>query len=355
MSGVAALMGALLVAAGGPPIVAVFDIEDRGAKLNRDTVSNLTDYLAAKLTASGSYHVIPNEQVRDRLRSQKAESYKTCYDQSCQIEIGKELAAGKSISTKLLRIGKTCVVTVSVYDLASAATEHAATHEGKCDEEGVMVSIQKTVDTLVKPRTIGAATGLTPPPPPPPRAEAHEIWTEYFVDNRRSWRVATNGTYYDSGLGAREYWIETKNDRCSIELVNLGVSLPSNFDVTWTTTWRKGADNSEYGLAIGEDIKNYYLFATSGNGWTYAGQYVNREHVNDPMPWNKGTSYVGNGSNSNTHKLEVRGSRMTYFTNGRELMSKPLLAANIRGGKIGWSVCNKQRASISSIVVTAHP
>ncbi len=351
-----------LLTASGPPIVAVFDIEDRGARLKSGVISNLTDYLSAKLTASGAYHVIPNDEVRGRLRGQKAESYKSCYDQSCQIEIGKELAAGKSISTKLLRIGKTCVVTVSVYDLASAATEHAATQEGKCSEEGVMASISKAVETLVGPRTLAAAAKKLareppPPPPPPPAAtptKRRDVWVEYFANNAHGWN-STSGKYYAASLGSREYWMQVKNDRCSIETVPLGLKLPNNFDVTWMTTWRSGVDNSAYGLVLGESKKDYYFFAASGNGWTFAGQYLGGDHIDDPMPWNKHTAHVGKGKNSNRHLLEVRGNRMTYYTNGKQLMSKPLQRVDIRGGQIGWSVCSQQRAAISALVVTEVP
>jgi hypothetical protein len=43
--------------------------------------------------------------MRDRIASDKAESYRACVDQSCQIELGKAMAAQKSLATKLIRVG----------------------------------------------------------------------------------------------------------------------------------------------------------------------------------------------------------------------------------------------------------
>jgi hypothetical protein len=62
------------------PIVAVFDLEDRGSGLSQSVLDNLTDYLTVLLAESG-YQVIPRDKIRDRLKGEQAESFKECYDQ----------------------------------------------------------------------------------------------------------------------------------------------------------------------------------------------------------------------------------------------------------------------------------
>jgi hypothetical protein len=47
------------------PIVAIFDIEDKGAKVKPKLQENLVDYLAARLAQEG-YRVIPRQQIKDR-------------------------------------------------------------------------------------------------------------------------------------------------------------------------------------------------------------------------------------------------------------------------------------------------
>ncbi|HSA24008.1 MAG TPA: hypothetical protein P5076_21290, partial [Myxococcota bacterium] len=92
--------------AGGPaPVVAVFDIQDASRMLPRaEDRDQLTEYLAAQLTELAGFRVVPRDQLRARLQQQKTVGYQQCYDQSCQIELGKAMAAEKSLSTKLLKV-----------------------------------------------------------------------------------------------------------------------------------------------------------------------------------------------------------------------------------------------------------
>ena len=135
-------------------IVAVFDIEDRGAKLRRTARQNLSVYLTDKVAATGVYQVVPRDQLKKRLVAQKKRSYKQCYEQSCQIEIGQELAAQKSMATRVMKIGKKCVVTMTLYDLKKATTERGATAKGKCTEGGIMASIDKVISKISGPRPV---------------------------------------------------------------------------------------------------------------------------------------------------------------------------------------------------------
>lgn len=142
------------------PILAVFDMEDRGAGLSKDTLNNLTDYLAAMLT-EGGYQIIPRDQIRQRLKQQRTESYKECFDQSCQIELGKEMAAQKSLATKVLKIGKKCRVTGDLYDLKRAASEKAATAGSGCSEDELLAAVEEVAAKLT-------GKHVEPEPPPPP-------------------------------------------------------------------------------------------------------------------------------------------------------------------------------------------
>jgi hypothetical protein len=144
------------------PIVAVFPIEAKQVKIRRKTLEVLNVFLPARLAASGAFQIVPRRELSDRLRKQKKASYKLCYDQKCQIELGRELAAQKTLSTQILKIGKKCVVTSSLYDLKKAATERGATSEGKCSEEGLMTSVKNIVYQLYqKPEQEKKRSGVT--------------------------------------------------------------------------------------------------------------------------------------------------------------------------------------------------
>jgi uncharacterized protein len=134
--------------AGQKPIVVVFEIEDHSKKLGKTTREQLTDYLVS-LLSKGGFQVVPREQVRERMKGAKKESYKACYDQACQIELGRELAAQKSLASQVLKLGSQCKVTVNLYDLKSAASEKAGTASGGCGEDDIVASLETAVKSLV--------------------------------------------------------------------------------------------------------------------------------------------------------------------------------------------------------------
>ena len=65
-------------------IVAMFGIE-KGARIDlpREARDGLVGYIASRLTESGKFQVIPRDQLKNRLFTQKQKSYKECYDQAC--------------------------------------------------------------------------------------------------------------------------------------------------------------------------------------------------------------------------------------------------------------------------------
>ena len=145
LTGSMLLLPLALSAEPGPPITAVFNVEVKGVRLGPDVGERLADYLGGRLAATGRYQVVPRDQLRARLVEQKKSSYKACFEQSCQIELGKELAAQKTVSTQVIRLGSQCKVTLTLYDLARAATEGGAYASGPCTEDGIVASLDEAV------------------------------------------------------------------------------------------------------------------------------------------------------------------------------------------------------------------
>lgn len=169
-----ALLLSLLAATGGDRIVAVFDIENRGVKTSPQTLERLTDYVATLLASSDRMRVVPRGELRRALMAEKAESYRECYDESCQIEIGKEVAATESLSTEISRLGNTCVVSMQLFDLRTAASVDAASARGGCSEDAIVALVERAAGDLSgkKPSApIPAARPIATPPPPPRASE----------------------------------------------------------------------------------------------------------------------------------------------------------------------------------------
>lgn len=133
---------------GPAPVTAVFRIENRGSELKREEVDALTDYLATKLGEQGRFQIIPREEIRRRLVEQKRESFKSCYDKQCQVEVGRELAAQFSVSASISKVGTQCLITSAMYDLKKAATWRTATAKAKCNADALLVAVEEIAAKL---------------------------------------------------------------------------------------------------------------------------------------------------------------------------------------------------------------
>jgi hypothetical protein len=135
-------------APGTGPVVAVFDIEDSAGLLEPAESSQLTDYLAARVAATAGFRVVPRAQLRASLSEAKSEGYASCFDEACQIELGRALAAEKSLSTKLLRVGTSCAIVVSLFDLRTETAEKAATVRTDCSEAALLGAVDQIAAQL---------------------------------------------------------------------------------------------------------------------------------------------------------------------------------------------------------------
>ncbi len=138
-----ALWGQSVQAQAPKPVIAVFNIIDSSGVLNAASIEQLTNYFTVKLAESGRFVVVPKSDIEAALRAQKRASYKECFDQSCQIEVGKELAAQKTLRTQIVKLGSKCAVTGTLYDLRLAASEKAASKKSDCTEDGLVSALER--------------------------------------------------------------------------------------------------------------------------------------------------------------------------------------------------------------------
>lgn len=164
IAGFATLTGANGVAApaSSRTVVAVFAIENEGADLEASIAERIAGYVGAQLVAHGRYLVVPRAELRKALAAQKADSYRACFDESCQIEVGKEVAAEKSLAGVVARIGSRCIVTLKLYDLAKSAQEAAGVAKGTCDQDGILDSVERALQRLVGPSRRARTPPLEP-------------------------------------------------------------------------------------------------------------------------------------------------------------------------------------------------
>ncbi|HRV17922.1 MAG TPA: hypothetical protein P5317_07920, partial [Myxococcota bacterium] len=125
-------------------IVAVFDIDSSDTSMDEATMTRLNNYMFGRLVSAG-FRLTPQDQVRERVVELKRESHKECYDQSCQIELGKTLSAQKSLASRLIQIGDVCLLQSVIYDLRTETTDKGADGRGPCTVAGIMAGIDQVV------------------------------------------------------------------------------------------------------------------------------------------------------------------------------------------------------------------
>lgn len=136
------------------PIVAVMDVETIGLSLPRQAIERMSVFLTGRIEATGRYQVVPREQLKRRLVEIKKKSFDLDCDQSCRIELGQAVAARKAITTKVVRAGDECAVTLTVLDLEREVSEFAVSLDGKCDENGVVRVLKAAVSGIATGRPV---------------------------------------------------------------------------------------------------------------------------------------------------------------------------------------------------------
>lgn len=162
-----ALLTLPLSAVAAGPVVAVFDLKvSGGVKFDAQALEQLSEYISTELSASGRYEVVPRAELKRALTAEKRESYRACYDESCQIEVGKELAAEKTVAGTIGKFGKSCIVTLKLIDLAKATAEAGASARGKCTPDDVLTSLESALGELTgrkkQPKLPNVATLVAP-------------------------------------------------------------------------------------------------------------------------------------------------------------------------------------------------
>lgn len=264
------------------PRVAVFDIEDQTNKLKREDILQLTNYLASQMAEGGIYKVVPGSQIKNQLTEKKKESYKSCYDQQCQIEIGRELAAQKLLATQILKVGTKCAVIATLYDLKSAATEKSNSEKCACTQDDFVAALEKTVAKLKGEKYIlGAAD------------ESHGtdlVSSGASIEISKKWRSKTIWAYSTLGVGLASV--------AGMGLMyGLGLSQGSDAyqqyrdapDQTQREKYWNDVESSETKLLVGHVLLGVGVAALGFSLY----EFITRPSVSDTIDANKASVKIG--------------------------------------------------------------
>jgi hypothetical protein len=139
-------------------VVAVMEIEDSNSTdprlaLDLGLKRNMSDQLRIYVAQNGFKTVDRGAQERalkEQIAELKAESYHACYDQACQIELGKALAAQYVVRSQVTRFGASCVLNGELIDLKTEVVVKAASSRGACEPEGFVKMCEDVARNLAR-------------------------------------------------------------------------------------------------------------------------------------------------------------------------------------------------------------
>jgi hypothetical protein len=136
-----------------PRIVAVMDVENASDSVGEELARNLSDQLRIFVAQQGIKTIDRSAQeraLRAQLQALKTESYEECYDDSCQVELGKAVAASHILRSKISNFGSRCVLNGELIDLTREVTIKAASAQGACQAEGFLEMSEAVARDLMK-------------------------------------------------------------------------------------------------------------------------------------------------------------------------------------------------------------
>lgn len=134
-------------------VMEVEQVETTGKSVDAQMIRSLGDQLRIFVAQTGVKTIDRGAQERafkDQIQTMKSESYKACYDNSCQIELGKALAASHILRSRIAQFGSKCVLNAELIDLRSEVTVKASSARGACEPEGFLGMSEEVAQSLIK-------------------------------------------------------------------------------------------------------------------------------------------------------------------------------------------------------------
>lgn len=129
-------------------VVAVMNVESKATSLDDQLLVNVGSQLRITIATNG-IRTIDRGAIEGQIKEMKGKSYEACYDDQCQIELGKALAATHILRSQVTRFGSVCVLNGELIDLRAEVTIGAASAKGNCTDEGFLTMIDRVAQDLV--------------------------------------------------------------------------------------------------------------------------------------------------------------------------------------------------------------
>ena len=139
--------------------LAVMDLRC-GEGIKKEQCAALTDVVIDELVKIKKYTVIDRAN-RDKILSEAGFQQTACVNESCTIEMGRQLGVGKLVVGSITQLGTTYLVNLQLLNVETAAVDISATEECKCDLDGLIGAMRNAARKLMG-ETPVTPTSLSP-------------------------------------------------------------------------------------------------------------------------------------------------------------------------------------------------
>lgn len=197
------------VAAQGDTVVAVFPVSTVNFDPSEGLRQSMWAYIEARIAETEGYQVVPHAALEAAIRERHREFLSRRYDSETQAEVGRQVAASQTVTTRIIKIADLCKVNVTIFDIAQQVSTAAAGAEGQCSENALAESLRIALDDLARrSNPLAAAPAVTlstlrlPPSDDasaaPPSSDEGE--PQQLTVGIQSWGGYVGGPYFNGGL-----------------------------------------------------------------------------------------------------------------------------------------------------------
>jgi len=167
---------------------------------------------------------------------------------------------------------------------------------------------------------------------------------ETFDNNKLNWDIF-NDVKYETRIANGNYTIEISDGSCYWDKTTL--PLPAYYAVELTSTWQRGEEISEYGLALVQENGDVLAFSLDAGGKTNCGHYKNGK-------WEKTTDWVSGIAHAdkekNRQRVEIKDNHsFKYFVNGTLVLEDTF--SRTVPTQVAMRSCGKQIVDFHSLKV----
>lgn len=130
--------------------LAVMEIVDTSGTMQKNVLSDATEYLRVAMTSTGKFILIPKERQESAIKKLKRESWQECNDRNCRIPLGQALSADTMLTTKISRIGSTFIIVSQLIDLESESAAIAERKKYDGSEDSLLEALDYIAAQLTK-------------------------------------------------------------------------------------------------------------------------------------------------------------------------------------------------------------